>query len=322
MSFDDQAVPDDTDRTDATDGPTPDDQDRRDPDYHPDTDYQALIDYQPPFDYEAAARADATRIDPAFGTDEFASWYRRDSPQETVQVTPTESLELTKGYQQSQGYQLPPVNQGGPSGPPFPAAGPPPGNGRRGLFAVIAVIAVLAAGGGAYALARSLGQHTTSQPPVSPATQAATSSGSAATSSGSASPAASLVSIGPGVPPSGARPTVVTLLGHYFDGINKHDYAEYAATLNPAEQAKQPQSTFDSGYSSTADSGMTLTSLASEDSGGVIATVTFTSRQSPAQSVDSSACNDWTLSFYLVTQGTGFLIGPAPSSYKPSYSDC
>jgi hypothetical protein len=67
---------------------------------------------------------------------------------------------------------------------------------------------------------------------------------------------------------------------------------------------------------------MTLTSLSDNGNGGLTATVTFTSRQSPAQSVDKSACNAWTLNLYLVPQGTGYLIGTAPSGYQPTYSDC
>jgi hypothetical protein len=118
-----------------------------------------------------------------------------------------------------------------------------------------------------------------------------------------------------------AGPQVETLLSHYFRGINTHSYAEYSSTLTPENLAKQPESEFNSGYSSTTDSGMTLTSL-SDNGGGLTATVTFTSRQAPAQSVDRSACNAWTLNLYLVPQGSGYLIGPAPSGYQPTYSDC
>jgi hypothetical protein len=67
---------------------------------------------------------------------------------------------------------------------------------------------------------------------------------------------------------------------------------------------------------------MTLTGLSDNGNGGQTATVKFRSRQSPAQSVDKSACNDWTLNLYLVPQGNGYLIGPAPSGYQPTYSDC
>jgi hypothetical protein len=314
-SFDDQAAPDD--QSAAAGQPTPDDQ--ATPDDEAGAGYQAAVDYEPFADYAAT---DATRAEPAAGPDPlFASWYRQDNPTETVQVTPTEPLAPPQEYQQPQGYQQP-GSQGGPSGPPFPAARPPQENGRRGLFAVIAVVLVLAAGGGAYALASSLGKHPAAQPTPSATGQAGTASGQAGPASATASPAASLVSIGPGVASSAAEPAVETLLSRYFDGIDKHDYPEYAATLTPAEQAKQTQSEFDSGYATTTDSGMTLTSLTGDGSGSPVATVTFTSRQSPAKSVDGSACNDWTLSLYLVPQGSGYLIGPAPSSYKPSYSDC
>jgi hypothetical protein len=199
------------------------------------------------------------------------------------------------------------------------------------MFIVLAVIVVLAAGGGAYALATTLGKHASAQPPAQPTAKSPAGSPTAGASQQASSPAASasptpsptlsLVSIAPGVAPSAAEPQVETLLSHYFHGINAHSYAEYASTLTAENQAKQPQSEFDSGYSSTTDSGMTLTSLPGNGS-GLTATVTFTSRQSAAQSVDNSACNTWTLNLYLVPQGTGYLIGPAPSGYQPTYSDC
>jgi hypothetical protein len=197
----------------------------------------------------------------------------------------------------------------------------------------IAVIVVLAAGGGAYALATAFGKNSTGQPNAGGSTPGASSSAPAsptgsgpqatsASATATPSPTLSLVAVAPGVPASAAEPPVETLLSHYFQGINTHSYAEYAATLNAAEQAKQTQSQFDSGYSSTTDSAMTLTSLSNTGSGGLTATVTFDSRQSPAQSVDKSACNAWTLNLYLVQQGGGYLIGPAPSGYQPTYADC
>jgi hypothetical protein len=197
----------------------------------------------------------------------------------------------------------------------------------KGLFIVVAVVVVLAAGGGAYALATSLGKHSSAQPPTQPTVGASTptagtTSSSGASASASASPALSLVAISPNVTAGAAEPQVETLLSHYFDGINTHDYAEYAGTLTAQQQANEPQSAFDSGYSSTTDSGMTLTGLADNGAGGLTATVAFTSHQSPAQSVDKSACNAWTLNLYLVPQGTGYLIGPAASGYQPTYSDC
>jgi hypothetical protein len=115
---------------------------------------------------------------------------------------------------------------------------------------------------------------------------------------------------------------VETTLSRYFHGINTHNYTEYQSAHNPHEQATEPESAFDSGYGSTEDSGMTLISLQSTADGGESATVTFTSRQDAGSSIDGSACNNWRVTYFLVPEGTGYLIGPAPAGYKPTYSDC
>jgi len=67
---------------------------------------------------------------------------------------------------------------------------------------------------------------------------------------------------------------------------------------------------------------MRLTSLTPTGQGDLTATVTFTSHQSPSDSVDGSACDAWTPNLYLIPNGTGYLITPAPSGYQPSYSAC
>jgi hypothetical protein len=287
---------------------------------------------------------EGTRVDPPGPrTDPFASWYQPQAPHggqdtdgnwpptQTVQAAPTRAA----------GYLPPPYPPSASPPPPYPPVPPPPmsspprGGGGRGLFIAIAVVAVLAAGGGAYALTTSLGKHSQSptQPTAGASTPAAagttpaaagSSAGPSSSTSASAtpSPTLSLVAISPGVASSAAEPQVETLLSHYFHGINTHSYAEYASTLNPAQLAKQSQSQFESGYSSTTDSGMTLTGLADSGNGGLTATVTFTSHQSASQSVDNSSCNAWTLNLYLVPQGNGYLIGPSPAGYQPIYSDC
>ena len=291
-----------------------------------------------------------TRVEPpTVPPDPFASWYQREpqgvrsdadstwQPTKTVSGTPAQAAGYPSGFTVVNPFSS--ANPAMPPAPPFqpgpPPAGPPPRGGRRGLFMALAVIVVLAAGGGAYALATTLGKHSTANQAAGASTSAAGSPTGAATqeasspaispsgsSTPSATPTLSLVAISPGLPASAAQPQVEALLSHYFHGINTHDYAEYVSTLNPAEQAKQTQSEFSSGYSSTTDSGMTLTGLSGAGNGGLTATVTFTSRQSPAQSVDKSACNTWTLNLYLVAQGASYLIGPAPSGYQPTYSDC
>ena len=216
-----------------------------------------------------------------------------------------------------------------------------PERGRgRALWIVVAVIVLLAVGGGAFAVVRGTGNRPTAQPgghgstarATAPATQPATalpaslrpSSSPSASTPPSASPSPSVspsvVSLSAGVKSASAQVEIV--LSHYFQGINRHDYAEYASSQTAAGKADQPQSSFDSGYATTVDSGMTLTSLAATGDGDLTATVRFTSRQSPSDSVDGSACNGWILNLYLVPSGTGYLITPAPPSYEPSHTDC
>lgn len=276
-----------------------------------------------------------TRAEPSAGqTDPFASWYQQEAPPAQEGAEP--------GWQPTQTVQATPAQAGGYVPPSYPPPAPPPqsftpgpaatpprrGGGGKGLFITVAVVVVLAAGGGAYALASSLGKHGNAQPPAQPTVSAsATAPGTtppatSAAPSPTPSPALSLVAISPSVSAGAAGPQVETLLSHYFHGINSHSYPEYASTLNAEAQAKQPQSQFESGYSSTTDSGMTLTSLSDSGSGGLTATVSFTSRQSPSQSVDKSPCNAWTLNLYLVPQGSGYLIGPSPAGYQPVHSDC
>jgi hypothetical protein len=149
-------------------------------------------------------------------------------------------------------------------------------------------------------------------PAAQPATTLPASLQASSSPSASASPSVS-VSVSVSVSPSvvsltsgvkSASAQVEIALSHYFQGINRHDYAEYADSETAAGKADQPQSSFDSGYATTVDSGMTLTSLAPTGDGDLTATVRFTSRQSPSDSVDGSACNGWVLNLYLVPSGT------------------
>jgi hypothetical protein len=214
-----------------------------------------------------------------------------------------------------------------------------PERGRgRALWIVVAVIVLLAVGGGAFALVSGTGNRPQALPgghgstatvrATAPATQPATtppaslqaSSSPSPSPSPSASVSPSVVSLSAGVKSASAQVEIV--LSHYFQGINRHDYAEYASSQTVAGKADQPQSSFNSGYATTVDSGMTLSSLTPTGDGDLTATVRFTSRQSPSDSVDGSACNGWVLNLYLVPTGTGYLITPAPPSYEPTHTDC
>jgi hypothetical protein len=228
-----------------------------------------------------------------------------------------------------------PADSGAASPPiPPPIANQPPREQRgrrRTPWLLVAVVVLLAVGGGTFALVKIVDKPSRTQPANQPPTLAvgATASPTQAASSLPASPEASpslspslppspspspsVVGIAPGVEP--AAPRVQAVLTRYFQGINDHNYAEYASSLTAQGKANQSESSFDSGYATTTDSGMTLTSLTPSGNGGLTATVTFTSRQSPSDSVDDSRCNNWTVNLSLVPNGTGYLITPGQSSY-------
>lgn len=129
------------------------------------------------------------------------------------------------------------------------------------------------------------------------------------------------MTVAPGVASNPAAPKVEALLNRYFGAINTRNYTEYSSVLDAQMRANNPSSSFYSGYATTKDSAETLTSISSTG-GGLAATVSFTSHQSPADSVDNSPCNDWQLTLYLVPQGNGYVITTPPSGYQPTYSDC
>ena len=281
-----------------------------------------------------AARASAT---PSAGPDPFAAWFAP-SPDAQGQRGPA----YPPAPQPAPGYP--------PPRPPYGAQPPPSSGGRRSsggrtaAFILVVAGVMLAAGGGAYALVSRSSKQDTAQPPASPTaassgTPTAASSASASTSpsagasssvsasastsaAASTSPTSGLVGVGPGVASNATASAVETTLNVNFEGINAHDYAEYQSARTPGEQATESQSAFTFGYGSTSDSGITLVSLASDSHGGEAATVTFTSHQAAGTGIDGSSCNDWKLIYDMVPQGSGYLIGPTPSGYQPSHSDC
>jgi len=86
-------------------------------------------------------------------------------------------------------------------------------------------------------------------------------------------------------------------------------------------RGQNSQSTFNSGYATTTDSGETVTAIIGSGS-SLTAVVTFTSHQDPANSVDKqSSCNHWQLTLPLAAQGSGYVI-TTPSPGYARYTDC
>jgi hypothetical protein len=244
---------------------------------------------------------------------------------------------------QTPGY---PPRQQPPGAFPPPSAPAEPGRGshrgRRAAFIIVVVLVVLGAGGGAYALVSRSSSHSAAQssspPAVASGASTAASAGSAsvtptasATATPSARPSASAtpkppptgtVQIAPGVAGNSATPKVEAFLNRYFSAINTRNYSAWNSLLDAQGQQNDSQSTFESGYATTKDSNEMLTGITDTGGGDVTASVSFTSRQSPADSIDHSACNDWQLSFFLEPQGGGYVATTPPSGYQAAYTDC
>jgi hypothetical protein len=126
----------------------------------------------------------------------------------------------------------------------------------------------------------------------------------------------------PGVAANPQAPQVASLLDSYFTAINNHDYEGYISLFTPAIQQGLTAAQFHTGFATTKDTDEALTSISSVD-GSLAASVTFTSHQSPADSVDGSeSCTNWQISLYLQQTGNGYLIGKAPSSYHAFHTAC
>jgi hypothetical protein len=233
------------------------------------------------------------------------------------------------------GSAMPGPGAAGWGAAPPGTAGPPPPSPRRGgtgLLIALLVLVVLAVGGGAFALVSAVTGKTNNNPPTSPPASSTPASPSASASptvrptvSATGTTGTSVVAVSSAAAQNTAAPQVKVLLERYFAAINAKNYAEYSSLLDA--QMQEPESTFASGYRTTQDTAETLTSLTNTSGGGLAATVSFTSRQDPADSIYHMACTEWTITLFLQpangqSSATGYLIGPPPSSYQPVHQSC
>jgi hypothetical protein len=108
----------------------------------------------------------------------------------------------------------------------------------------------------------------------------------------------------------------------YFDAINQRDYRSYLAAFDEQARPDYTRQKFLDEFGTTTDTAPSLTAL-SPAGGGLLATVTFTSHQSPAKSFTHTACTAWTLRLYLEASGASYLIGqPPPGSPQTTARSC
>jgi hypothetical protein len=217
-------------------------------------------------------------------------------------------------------------------GGPSPGAPPGPGQSgrpsRRPPWVLIALLIIVLAGGvGAAAVLLSGGHgHSPSSqatPSNRPSSAAATPTHTASSPPASSTPGQGKVGVAASVTGDAQTPQVVALLDRYFNAINTHNYPGYFGLLTTQQQQQISQSQFDKGFASTKDSSETLQTLSAASGGDVTVTVTFTSHQDPADSINGhESCTNWHITMYLQRSGGSYLIGKPPSGYKASYSAC
>ena len=139
----------------------------------------------------------------------------------------------------------------------------------------------------------------------------------------SASPAGGVtVTIGPGAASQPGAARVATFMAGYFDAINQRDYQSYLAAFDEQARPDYTRRKFLDEFGTTTDTAPSLTAL-NPAGGGLLATVTFTSHQSPAKSFTHTACTAWTLRLYLEASGASYLIGqPPPGSPQTTARAC
>ena len=140
----------------------------------------------------------------------------------------------------------------------------------------------------------------------------------ASSPAGSASRAGGVtVTIGPGAASQPGAARVAAFMAGYFDAINQRDYQSYLAAFDEQARPDYSRQKFLDEFGTTTDTAPSLTALRSAG-GGLLATVTFTSHQSPARSFTHTACTAWTLRLYLEASGASYLIGQPPPGSPPT----
>jgi hypothetical protein len=233
------------------------------------------------------------------------------------------------------GYRFPDVRADPASGPSRPRS-------ARPIIAAIAVVLVAAgiAGGTVFYLghhsprteavrtsgdsARMTGQPTVGDATPGEADSVPTSSPSSLPSTpSSAISSVGQVTISADLSQDPDASSVATFLNQYFTAINNHDYQSYISLLSSQDGQGLTQERFDSGYGSTVDSAETLLGISTAANGDLVASVTFTSHQNPADSPDQQeSCTDWNISLFLEQDAGGYLVEEPPSSYHASYQAC
>jgi hypothetical protein len=134
------------------------------------------------------------------------------------------------------------------------------------------------------------------------------------------------VAIAPAAASQPQAQQVAAFLKTYFASINSRNYLVYSHLFIPEMRESAPH--FAAGYQSTSDSNATLAGLSSIGGQILAVTVTFTSRQNPADSPDHAACDRWNVVLALTAAnpslgaGAGYVITRSPAPQQASVQAC
>jgi hypothetical protein len=221
--------------------------------------------------------------------------------------------------------------------PPAPQQAPEPEPGRAPIqrrrvtlpmVALIVLLAAAASGLGAwYAVRSTPAAHqsanvtalspATSSPPTSPPTTSAPPPSPSAPAPSSSDTLVALTPAAAGYPDAAAIQPVIT---EYFRAINSRDYAGYLTTQSAGSAMTEQQ--FQTGFRSTVDSDVLVTSITTAPDGRPAADVTFTSRQQPQDGPSGESCTNWQVTMFFDDDSGTYTIGAPPGDYSASYQAC
>ena len=126
-----------------------------------------------------------------------------------------------------------------------------------------------------------------------------------------------LVTVSPAVAAQPRAPEVVQLVDRYFSAINAGDFDAWEATVVPDRAGAQSRGAWTTGYRSTIDQQVSLSSIADDGSGGVTIGLSFVSRQDVADAPPTLQAPRicWSATWPLEQTSNGLRLGrPGPGS--------
>jgi serine protease Do len=116
---------------------------------------------------------------------------------------------------------------------------------------------------------------------------------------------------------------IVAALSTYFGGINSGNYAAAYAVLSPRLQARTPFSQFQTGDSTSFDSGFTVLGAQATSSTTALLALAFNSLQASVNGPNGDTCDDWTLDYAMLQRGDGsWLIDATTPHDGSSHTAC